>query len=80
MTTTTAAPGGGDGERLARIAALIHPCPAPDVLNGEDLCSGHREPWPCDLTTAAWLARRIDPAAAVRAAISGALAWQEAPW
>jgi predicted HAD superfamily Cof-like phosphohydrolase len=53
-----------DEVRLDEIAALITPCPPPDVLAGFDLCPcGRGGTWPCGLTRAAWLARRLDPAA-----------------
>lgn len=49
-------------EQLAAIAALVEPCPPPDVWNGYDLCvCGRGQVYPCDLTVAAWLARGLDP-------------------
>ena len=40
----------------------LHPCSAPDVANGYDLCPcGSGSTWPCAATKAAWLARGFDP-------------------
>ena len=48
------------------IAALLVPCPPPDVAAGFDRCPcGHHGSWPCPTTRAAWLARGIDPDAEV---------------
>lgn len=61
--------------RLDQIARLIHPCPAPDVANGYDLCPVHpRSSWPCNSTKAAWLARGIDVRQQVRNAMNAARA------
>jgi hypothetical protein len=50
---------------LDEIADIIEPCPAPDVMNGDDQCTCTRglagETWPCRDTRVAWLARRINP-------------------
>ena len=55
---------GADGSRLDEIAALIGPGPPPQVLAGYDLCPcGRGGTWPCPVTRAAWLARRLDPVA-----------------
>jgi len=63
-TAVSEAARGGDEVRLDEIAALITPCPPPNVLAGYDLCPcGRGGTWPCSLTRAAWLARRLDPAA-----------------
>lgn len=42
-------------DRMVRLAALLQPCPRPDLEAGWDLCS-HAEPWPCVITRAAWIA------------------------
>lgn len=61
--------------RLESIAALISPCPAPDVANGYDLCPVHQgSVWPCDTTKAAWLARGMNVKEQVRAAMDRAMA------
>jgi hypothetical protein len=55
-------PGRGQGEaegRLARVAALLTPCPRPEVEDGWDRCA-HAEPWPCRITLAAWIATRTN--------------------
>lgn len=54
----------GTSERLALIAQLIRPCRPPDIAAGYDLCPCRTGvTWPCNQTTAAWLASGQDPAA-----------------
>lgn len=50
-----------DGELLTRIADLLIPCD-PSVQDRRLVCAQHETPWPCRITQAAWLARRLDPA------------------
>jgi hypothetical protein len=52
-------------DRLAAIADLISPCPAPDALAGEDRCA--HGTWPCATTEAAWLAQGRDRGQELRA-------------
>jgi hypothetical protein len=50
--------------RLAVIAALLRPCPPPDIAGGFDLCPcGYGGTWPCPVTRAAWIAQGLDPEA-----------------
>jgi hypothetical protein len=59
---------------LKKIAELVHPCPAPDVANGYDLCPVHAgSAWPCDLTKVAWIARGLNVGEQVRAAMADAM-------
>lgn len=52
---------------LEEIAQRTLPCPTPDLLTGITLCPcGTGEPWPCQDTEVAWLARGLDPAEQVR--------------
>ena len=55
MNTTPAA-------RLAAIASLITPCPAPDIADGHIACPcGYYGSWPCPATKAAWIAHGRNP-------------------
>jgi hypothetical protein len=44
---------------LTQIAALVDPCPVPNVTEGYDQCP--HGTWPCATTRAGWLARGMDP-------------------
>lgn len=47
-------------DRLARVAALLNPCPRPAIEDGWNLCA-HTQPWPCPTTRAAWIATGTHP-------------------
>jgi hypothetical protein len=65
-TATTLTP----QERLDAMAERLHPCAAPDVFNGFDLCPcSYGGAFPCPTTEAAWLARGLDPVAESRRVI-----------
>jgi len=57
--------------RLDLIATILTPCPAPDIAAGSCMCPcGLGCCWPCPATTAAWLARGLDPDAETNRAIA----------
>lgn len=65
--------------RLKTIAALISPCPPPDIAGGYDLCPcGRGSTWPCPTTRVAWLAAGLDPTEEARAVCARAMA--DAAW
>lgn len=73
--TVTEATGAEDA-----LAALLAPCPPPDVAAGFDRCPcGHPGSWPCPATRAAWLARGLDPDAEAGRALAGVAAGVPAP-
>ena len=71
----------GQAARLRAVADLLAPCDPPDLTDPGDLTGTHPrtgqgpscpdhpdQPWPCDLTRAAWLARGLHPATEADAA------------
>lgn len=56
---------------LQAIANLAKPCPPPDLENWRDMCPAHPDqPWPCNETKIAWLARGLDVTEQTRAAFA----------
>lgn len=61
--------------RLDLIATILTPCPAPDIAAGYCMCPcGLGCCWPCPATTAAGLARGLDPDTETNRSIAHALA------
>jgi hypothetical protein len=57
--------------RLTVIAALLQPCPPPDIAAGFDACPcGTGGSWPCAVTKAAWIARGLDPDTEIERALA----------
>jgi hypothetical protein len=62
--------------RLAAIASLIEPCPAPDIATGHIACpcGSYDGAWPCPTTKAAWIAHGHDPLIETSQVINQAIA------
>ncbi|WP_159080859.1 hypothetical protein [Nocardia suismassiliense] len=72
-TTLQTAPATTAEQRLAEIAARLDPCPAPATIAGYDRCPCGRGSWPCGITEAAWIARKLDPYTQARAILDDQL-------